>query len=109
MLGGVYGKIATVYMVKQAIMALVGSLDRGEAMSVLKKVTSRCAGSLAFTVSFIDLIPPRTGDTLSKGYQIHIKSEISPEDKSQLQNIIDSHQLALKEVGDNLIIYKPKK
>jgi hypothetical protein len=78
-------------------------------MSVLKEITSKCAGALSFTVSYIDLVPPKPNDTLSKGYQIHIKSDICSEDRMTIQNILNSHQLAMKEVGDKLIIYKPKK
>jgi len=88
---------------------LVGRLDRGEAMSVLKEITSRCAGSLAFSVSSIDLVSPNVKNTLSVGYQLHIKSDVCSDDKKILQNIVDAHQLAFKEVGNRLVIYKPKK
>jgi hypothetical protein len=102
-------KIAITYMFKQPTMALVGILDRREAIAVLKEITSRCAGALRLTVSVINLVPPRADDTISKGYQIHIKSEICSEDRSLLQSIMDARQLALKEIGDRLIIFKPKK
>ena len=77
-------------------------------MYVLKEITSRCAGALSFTVSFIDMVPPKANDTLSKGYQIHIKSDVCSGDRITIQNILNSHQLTMKEVGDKIIIYKPK-
>ena len=89
--------------------SLVGTLNRGEAMSVLKEIISKCDGSLAFNVSSINLIPPNAKNTLSVGYQLHIKSYLCSEDRTIIQNIMDTRQLAFKDLGNRLVIYKPQK
>ena len=78
-------------------------MDRVEAISVLREITSKCN----LIVNFVNLVPPRDADVLSKGYQIHIKPSIDTCDREVVLRIIVEHQLALKEVDENIIIYKP--
>jgi len=77
-------------------------LDRDEAIAVLKEVTS----SSNIRVTSINLVSPKVDDTLSKGYQIHIKSQIDDGERKLIEAIVDEHMLAMTIVDDYLIIYK---
>lgn len=85
------------------VMGIEGDyLDRAEAIAVLKEVTSACT----FRVLSINLVSPKVNDSLSKGYQIHIKSQIDDSDRRCVESIVNSHQLAMTLVDDYMIIYK---
>ena len=75
-------------------------LDRAEAIVVLKETASACA----IRVSSINLVSPKVDDTLSKGYQIHIKSQIDESDRRCLESIVNLHQLTMNVVDDYIII-----
>jgi hypothetical protein len=79
-------------------------LDRVEAVSVLREIISKCN----LIVNFVNLVPPRADDVVSKGYQIHIKPSIDTCDREVVLRIIVEHQLALQEDDEKIIIYKPK-
>ncbi len=76
-------------------------MDRAEAIAVLKKVTS-----CNIRVSSINLVSPKVDNSLSKGYQIHIKSQIDDGERKLLEAIVDEHRLAITIVDDYIIIYK---
>ena len=76
-------------------------VDRNEAIAVLKEITAKCS-----YVSLIDLIPPKSKDVLSRGYRINIKTLLNDQDRKEIQKIIDSHRLAIKEKDENIIVYK---
>lgn len=77
-------------------------LNRDEAIAVLKEITSVCA----IRVLSINLVSPKVDDSLSKGYQVHIKSQIDDSDRRCVESIVNLHQLAMKLVDDYIIIYK---
>ena len=57
--------------------------------------------------SCIYLVPPRSDDAFSKGYQLHVPVFIDGFDKELIYKKVKRHQLALKEIDDKIIIYKP--
>lgn len=76
-------------------------MDRAEAIAVLRQVTS-----CNIRVSSINLVPPKVDDTLSKGYQIHIKSQIDDGERKLIEAIVDKRRLSITIVDDHIIIYK---
>jgi hypothetical protein len=78
-------------------------LDREEAIKLYKEIITECRLGLVS----VSLIPPRTDDTVSKGYQLHI-SILSGYDKELLQKIVESYNLSWKELSDRIVIYKPR-
>jgi hypothetical protein len=80
-------------------------LDRADAIKILKEMTSECSDDW---VTSIVIVPPnKANNTLSVGYQIHIKGSSYHQFKD-LEAKIKLHKLAVKEEKETIIIYKPK-
>ena len=78
-------------------------MDRDEAIKIYKEIVTQCQ----LAAPYVSLVPHRKNDTLSRGYQLHIKSTLSAYDRQVIQRIVDGHKLAWKEEAETLIIYKP--
>ena len=79
-------------------------MNRSEAVKVLKAVLEKCP---SVDGSYIALMPSSSGDLLSHGYQIHIKTILSEEDRQCVQELLTKQGLALKETTDKTIISRP--
>ena len=79
-------------------------MDREEAIALFREITNNCN----INVTSVNLVPPRTNDILSKGYQLHIKSLMDNCERGIIQKIVANHHLALKEIEEKIIIYKPQ-
>jgi hypothetical protein len=80
-------------------------LKRHEAVTCLKEIANNCSNMSPDSVTLYNSKPD---DSLSTGYQVHIKTVLDDETKQQLQNIAEKHSLALKEEKGKVVIYKPK-
>ncbi len=78
-------------------------LDRAEAIRVLKEIIV-CTNCYS---PFVALMPPNARNLLSKGYQIHIKTQLDKSQRDMLEDILKKNKLALEEDKETLIIYKP--
>jgi hypothetical protein len=78
-------------------------MDRAEAIKVYSELVKLCRLECAS----VSLFPSRKDDTLSEGYQLHISESMKNYDKQLVNKILERHQLALKEINDKIIIYKP--
>jgi hypothetical protein len=86
---------------------LVAKLDREEAISILKGMISTPSGD---TVNSVIIVPPNdANNSLSVGYQIHIKGSSSFHIIKNLEARVKQYGLAIKEEEETIIIYKPKK
>ena len=72
-------------------------------MTVLKEII---AGTNCDS-SFVALMLPNTHTLLSKGYQIHIRTQLDSSQKQLLESILTKNCLTLKESEETLIIYRP--
>ena len=79
-------------------------MDRDEAVEVYKELVTKCQ----LAAPYVSLVPHKKNDTLSQGYQLHIRVNIAGGDRKIIQTIVNSHKLAWTESGENIIIYKPK-
>ena len=80
-------------------------MDREEAIRVLKGMTATHNGN----INYVELVPPnRTNNTLSVGYQLHIKGNAFHSIK-ELEVRVTKYGLAVMEENDKVIIYKPIK
>jgi len=81
------------------------SLDREKAMVVLKEMIAsiNCCQS-----DYVALMPPNAGCILSKGYQIHIKTNISDSEREIIEELLKKNGLSLSQSESKLIIYRPK-
>jgi hypothetical protein len=59
----------------------------------------------------IMLMPPNADDVLSKGYQLHIKSNSHTQNVSCFKPVIDKHNLAIADEPNKglIVIYRPLK
>lgn len=71
---------------------------------VLKQIleAAKCVSS-----DYIALMPPNTDNTLSKGYQIHIKTNLAMCNRASVEEVAKKYQLILRQEGELLVIYKP--
>jgi hypothetical protein len=81
-------------------------LNRDEAVSLLNEIQSICDG---LNEQSIALMPPNANDVLSKGYQLHIKTNSHAENVSCFKPIVDRHNLAIADEPDKglIVIYRP--
>lgn len=79
-------------------------MKRDEAVTYLKEVLNSCEHMSPKAVSFEK---SKVSD-ISTGYKIRIKGSIQEADKQMIKNIAQKYRLAVKEVNDELIIYRPK-
>jgi hypothetical protein len=79
-------------------------LDREEAIKLFKEVITKCK----INIASVSLVPPRKDDTISDGFQLHIKSFLSSCDREEIQRIVHSQRLAWKEINEGIVIYKPQ-
>jgi hypothetical protein len=80
-------------------------MKRHEAVTCLKEITNTCANMSPDAVA---LYSSKPDDSLSEGYQVHIKTALDDETEQQMRNIAKKHSLTLKEEKGKVIIYKPK-
>ena len=80
-------------------------MNRSEAVKVLKDVLEKCP---SVDGAYIALMPSDSADLLSHGFQIHIKTSLSQEDRRCVQELLTKQGLKLKETPDKTIIYRPK-
>jgi hypothetical protein len=79
-------------------------LEREEAVKVLKGMIATHNG----VIHYVEIVPPNeTNNTLSDGYQLHIKGNVYSSTKD-LEVKVTSYGLAVKEEKDKIIIYKPR-
>jgi hypothetical protein len=80
-------------------------LNREEATSLLREIYASCH----LGEHHIILMPPNADDVISKGYQLHIKFQLSKEDVDCIKPIVESRNLAIKDEPEKqlLVIYKP--
>jgi hypothetical protein len=81
-------------------------VNRDEAVKVLREVLDACPSINGF---YIALMPSNLNDRLSHGYQIHIKTYLTPKDRKYAEEILAKQGLALKETEGKTIIYRPIK
>ena len=80
-------------------------LDREEAINVLKRMLSTHNGE----INYVNIVAPNdTNNTLSEGYQLHVKGA-SFHSTEELDYRVRKYGLEVKEEGERIIIYKPKK
>jgi hypothetical protein len=81
-------------------------LDREEAITILRWMTLTHDGDV---LNYVDIVPPsKTNNTLSDGYQLHVKGAAYHSLKD-LENRVKKYGLVVKEENEKVIIYKPKR
>jgi len=80
-------------------------LDKDEALTIQREIIASCKG---LTQAAVKLVLPNVGDSLSHGYQLHVKSELLKENVACLKTIAGKHNLSMNESRKDLvIIYRP--
>ncbi len=80
-------------------------MNREEAITVLKRLVGSHPGDI---LHYVDIVAPKdTNNSLSEGYQIHVKGSAYHSVKD-LENRVKMYGLAVKEEKEKIIIYKPK-
>ena len=81
-------------------------LNREEATALLKEASKVCD---LFGAQGIMLMPPDADDTLSKGYQLHIKAKIGNEHLECMKPLVQKYKLAMNYEPEKelLVIYRP--
>jgi hypothetical protein len=80
-------------------------LNREEAISIQKEILTSCQSLKEESISLVQANPE---DTVSHGYQLHIKSKKIETDISSLRTIAEKHNLKVERKTENLaIIYRP--
>lgn len=78
-------------------------MDREQAIKVLKAILSAHSGEV---ITYIELVAPnQTNNTLSEGYQIHVKGGTFHSIKD-LESRVGKYGLSVKEDGEKIVIYR---
>jgi hypothetical protein len=98
--------VTILFMHRDALEILcVVIMDREKAAAVLKEILNTCEG----VTSYLAIMPQNTNKVLSRGHQIHIKTNPNTLDHACIQNIAIKNKLAITQKNDVLVIYKPVK
>jgi hypothetical protein len=90
---------------RQTIVIAVIFLDRADAVSMLKEISSTCRN---LNEAAVLLIKSKPEDQTSEDYQLRIKVTLDPQDKQSLKEIVQKNNLSLKEDQDTVTIFKQK-
>ncbi len=80
-------------------------LNRWDAVGILQEIMGACRDIFPFMA----IMPPNANNMMSRGYQIHIRTNSSSLDKSCIERITQENNLALDEEKGVFVIYKPIK
>lgn len=82
-------------------------MNRREATGVFREIAGNC--SYLFNPDFISITDSSNAIRMeSTGYEIYIKCPVNGELTQCLLPILEKHQLKLAELGNAIVIYKPK-
>jgi hypothetical protein len=82
-------------------------MNREQAVNVIKEISEQCP---YLEGKSIKLLPPKDNDALSNTFQIHIQASDNPHYPilvAFVETIAEKHNLATKQVGGYLVVYKP--
>ena len=77
-------------------------MEREQAVEVLERIIESCK---TVDGQFLALMPPNLSDSLSHGYQIHIKANLTGMERKCLENFLKEHKLVWHEAEEKTIIY----
>ena len=77
-------------------------MEREQAVEVLERIIQSCK---TVDGQFLALMPPNLSDSLSNGYQIHIKANLTGMERKCLEDILNEHRLVWHEMAEKTIIY----
>jgi hypothetical protein len=81
------------------------AMDRQEAASVLREILGECDGSLLMNcVSLSPIAPNRMGRS---SFELRINCGLDDYLRKCIDAVLDRHKLAMKELGDKVVIYRP--
>jgi hypothetical protein len=80
-------------------------LNRAEAILIVKELFDKCT---YMDGRYLSLVPPTSVAPIAHGYQIHIKTALDEQTEKCMQDVIDSHNLAMQAFKneDLVIIFK---
>jgi len=78
-------------------------LERDEAVEVIDRIFRDCT---TVDGQYLALMPPNLSDSLSHGYQIHLKANLTGVERKCFESILTEHKLIWHETEDKTVIYK---
>ena len=84
---------------------MVLSMKRQEAVELLKEIVAGCK---SISPNHISLKSPSDEDTISEGYELHIKNHFDKADLKCLSDILHKRSLTMKNHDGFVAIYKER-
>jgi hypothetical protein len=85
-------------------------MDQKEARLVLRDVLAECAGSLLDRCVSLSSVVPVNPKTLTdyNQYEVKISCMVDDDLRRCIDTVVNKHKLATRQVGNEVIIYRPQ-
>ena len=81
-------------------------MNRQEAAKVLREILGECDGSLLMSCVSLLPVPPAEANTSS--FELRINCWLDDYLRKCIKSVIERHKLAMKELGNAVVIYRPR-